>query len=270
MPTTPGGRGLGLIPDAPDDRDLLFAPPPVLEHLPAFVDLEPDAATPPVWDQGQLGSCTAHGTLACFLWASAKCGANDPMLSRLQLYYNTRVIECTVGEDSGAQIRDAVKATAAGIAPEELWPYDVARFTVEPPAEAVQAAADNIGIEYARVAQDADHIRACLAAGYPIDIGVSLFSSFEADQAISTGVVDVPGDGERQIGGHCMALWGYGTGADWKAHGQFPTAGDGTLYVKVRNSWGPGVYQRGYLLMPLDYLTDPQLGGDYWTIRRVS
>lgn len=259
------GFGLGLIPDAPDDRDRLYAAPPAPYQ---FVDLEPDPATPPIWNQGRLGSCTAHGTLACFLWASAKCGANDPMLSRLQLYYNARALMGTTDQDSGAQIRDAIKATTQGIAPETDWPYDITKFTEQPPAAAATDAADNIDLDYRRVDTSGDAIQACLSEGYPIDIGVGLYSSFESADAMSSGVVGMPGLGEGEIGGHCMAVWGIGTGADWIAHGQFSSADPDTLYGKIRNSWGTSVYQRGYLLLPMDYLTT--LGSDYWTIRRVS
>lgn len=268
--TTPNGFALGLIPDEHDPRDRLYAPPP--QHTPyRFVDLEPDSATPPVWDQKDIGSCTAHGTLACFLWASAKCGANDPMLSRLMLYWLSRELEGTVGEDSGAQIRDAIKASAAGICPEEMWPYDTSKFATEPPAECREAGQANQDLDYRRVQRDGDAIQACLSEGFPIDIGVNLFPSFEADDAIQSGVVPLP-DGESEpIGGHCMAVWGIGTGADWHAHDQFPTADDATLYAKVRNSWGL-IYQggvSGYCLMPVDYLTS-ELGSDYWVIKRVS
>lgn len=270
-PTTPGGRGLGLIPDAPDHRDRLYAVR--REATPyKFIDLESDPATPPVWDQGQLGSCTAHGTLACFLWASAKCGADDPMLSRLQLYYNTRALEGTTDEDSGGQIRDAIKATAQGIAPEADWPYDISKFTQAPPEQALKDAADNIGLDYQRVDATDDAIQACLAEGFPIDIGVTLYDSFESDEATHTGLVSMPAHGDQVIGGHCMAVWGIGLGEDWHAAGQFLDADLGAtkVYAKVRNSWGPDVYQRGYLLMPVEYLADPDLGQDYWTIRRVS
>lgn len=270
MPVTPGGRGLGLIPDQHDPRDRLYAATGPVPY--AFVDLELDPATPPVWDQGQLGSCTAHGTLACFLWASGKCGADDPMLSRLMLYWITRNMEGTADQDSGAQIRDAVKATTFGVAPEDLWPYDIEKFTVEPPREVREAGLANVGIDYQRVDGSTGSIQACLSDGFPIDIGVVLYPSFEADEALHTGSVPMPGDGEQSIGGHCMAVWGIGTGADWQSRGQFLDAqlSPTKTYVKVRNSWGSGVYQRGYLLMPLDYLTSPDLGSDYWTIRRVS
>jgi hypothetical protein len=57
--TTPRGRGLGWHPQLPDHRDLnyLDASPPGLA-TPANVDLR--HLCPPVYDQGQIGSCTAN------------------------------------------------------------------------------------------------------------------------------------------------------------------------------------------------------------------
>src|SRR5438445_8719879 len=47
----------GWIPDIPDQRDYLYAAPPAfLRALPARIDLRKQC--PPVYDQGQLGSCT--------------------------------------------------------------------------------------------------------------------------------------------------------------------------------------------------------------------
>ena len=49
----------GWIPDIPDQRDYLYAAPPAfLRALPPRVDLR--AQCPPVYDQGQLGSCTSN------------------------------------------------------------------------------------------------------------------------------------------------------------------------------------------------------------------
>src|SRR5215471_13338658 len=49
----------GWIPDIPDQRDFLYAAPPAfLRALPPKVDLRKKC--PPVYDQGQLGSCTAN------------------------------------------------------------------------------------------------------------------------------------------------------------------------------------------------------------------
>jgi hypothetical protein len=52
-------QGYGWVPDLPDGRDLLYgAPAKPLAKLPPRVDLRPKC--PPVYDQGQLGSCTAN------------------------------------------------------------------------------------------------------------------------------------------------------------------------------------------------------------------
>ena len=49
----------GWLPDLPDQRDHFYAAPVELAGvLPAKVDLRPQC--PPVYDQGQLGSCTAN------------------------------------------------------------------------------------------------------------------------------------------------------------------------------------------------------------------
>ena len=45
-------------------------------------------------------------------------------MSRLFVYYNERVIEHTVNQDSGAMIRDGIKTLAKqGDCTEKKWPY---------------------------------------------------------------------------------------------------------------------------------------------------
>ena len=52
-------QGYGWTADLPDGRDLLYAAPiEALERLPRRVDLRKQC--PPLYDQGQLGSCTAN------------------------------------------------------------------------------------------------------------------------------------------------------------------------------------------------------------------
>ena len=101
---------------------------------------------PPIWDQGPLGACTAHGILRAVLFALAKAGASAPMLSRLMLYYNERAKEGTTASDAGAIISDGVDSLVSqGACLESLWPYDVSQFTMQPSQEAVWAAFDQRG-----------------------------------------------------------------------------------------------------------------------------
>jgi hypothetical protein len=73
-------RRFGCIPDHPDFRDLMFAPPP--QPLPAKVDLS--GILPPVLDQGQIGSCTGHGSSEAVRAALIKagCRSTSPRSSR--------------------------------------------------------------------------------------------------------------------------------------------------------------------------------------------
>src|SRR6201994_3602517 len=114
----------GWVPDLPDQRDFLFAAPPAIQQkIPKSVDLSKKC--PPVYDQGQLGSCTANAIAAAIEFEQKK----RFVPSRLFIYYNERVIEGTVDSDSGAQIREGIKVVAnQGVPPESEWPYDVARF----------------------------------------------------------------------------------------------------------------------------------------------
>jgi C1A family cysteine protease len=100
----------GWVPDLPDARDYLSsAPQAVLSKLPSKVDLR--RRMPPVYDQEQLGSCTANAIAAAFEFDQTAQRQPDFMPSRL-FYYNERAIEGTVESDSGAMIRDGIKSVA--------------------------------------------------------------------------------------------------------------------------------------------------------------
>src|SRR5438105_14947461 len=89
----------GWIPDIPDQRDFLYAAPPAfLRALPPKVDLR--AKCPRVYDQGQLGSCTANAVGGAIEFDQMKEQLPQIFIpSRLFIYYNERVIEGTVDSD---------------------------------------------------------------------------------------------------------------------------------------------------------------------------
>jgi len=94
----------GWIPDLPDQRDFMYAAPlAALRALPPKKDLSGEC--PPVYDQGELGSCTANAIggahefeqmkqLAPQRTRSAAGNAKQAFTpSRLFIYYNERAIE---------------------------------------------------------------------------------------------------------------------------------------------------------------------------------
>src|SRR5215831_1141370 len=132
-------HGYGWRPSLPDQRDLVlrYSDAQRVATAPS-VDLRTTNYLPEVWDQGQLGSCVSHGVGAAYSFDLAKQGGPknyDP--SRLFIYYNGRVSEGTVNEDSGLTITDGAKALASsGAPPSTDWPYDISKYTVRPPQKA--------------------------------------------------------------------------------------------------------------------------------------
>lgn len=245
----------GWKPDLPDRRDFQYAAPaPVLNSLTSKVDLT--SQCPPVYDQGQLGSCTANSIGAAFEFELLKQKLTDFMPSRLFIYYNERAIENTINSDSGAQIRDGIKSIATqGVCPETSWPYNPSEFAVKPYQSCYTEALKNTATSYHRVARNLNQMKACLTDGYPFVIGFTVYSSFESQKVAQTGVLNMPAEDETVIGGHAVLIVGYD---------------DSSSRFIVRNSWGAGWGQKGYFTMPYDYLMDTNLSDDFWTIRMVK
>jgi C1A family cysteine protease len=248
--------GYGWVRDLPDARDFFYAAPlrQFPKGLPTSVDLRPQC--PPIYDQGQLGSCTANGIAAAVEFDQIKQKQPVFVPSRLFIYYNERAIEGTINQDSGAQIRDGIKSVATvGAPPESQWPYDISKFTKKPTASAYKAAKKDLVSSYSRVAQDLTQMQGCLADGFPFVFGVTVYNSFESPVVAKSGLVPMPTTAETAIGGHCMLAVGYDTA-------------DRTFLV--RNSWGTTWGLKGYCKMPFEYFISPQLASDFWTIRSVT
>lgn len=245
----------GWVRDLPDQRDLLYAAPPdISAALPPHVDLR--AQFPPPYDQGRLGSCTANAIAGALQFLEGKEGAVVPeMPSRLFIYYNERALEGTISSDSGAQIRDGIKTVVAdGFCSESEWPYDISTFAERPSPPCYQSARKERVSQYLRLPRATVPLLACLASGYPIVFGFSVYESFESATTASTGVANLPLPGESLLGGHAVLAVGYDL-----ASSRF----------MVRNSWGSAWGMAGYFTLPFDYLLQPGLAADYWTIRQV-
>ena len=166
----------GWIPDIPDQRDFLYAAPPAfLRALPPKVDLR--TKCPPVYDQGQLGSCTANTIAGAIEFDQMKEQLPQVFIpSRLFIYYNERVIEGTVGSDSGAMLRDGIKTVAKqGACPEPMWPYAIAKFKTKPSAACYTEAAKHTAVSYQRLVQSLTQMQGCLASGYPFVFGFTVY-----------------------------------------------------------------------------------------------
>jgi C1A family cysteine protease len=242
----------GWTPDLPDHRDVRYsAVYRIPKKLPAKADLRPFC--PPVEDQGQLGSCTAHALTGALEVLEKKDGLPVVQMSRLFVYYNERAIEHTVSRDSGAMVRDGIKSLVKqGACAEAKWPYVPGKFKARPPAACFKDGMDHQVTSYQRI-DTVDQMRACLAEGFPFVFGFTVYESFESQAAAKSGKVNMPAARERVMGGHAVLAVGYD---------------DKQKRFIVRNSWGPDWGMKGYFSMPYAYLGSRDLADDFWTIRR--
>lgn len=259
-------KGLGWVRAPKDERaqDLKLN-----RHKPAFkaavlpASYDPRDKWPTPYDQGDLGSCTGNGCAGVAQYALIKEGkqngknVNTPAEtpSRLFIYYNERVIEHSVNEDAGAQVKDGLKTLhATGVCFEDSWPYNVAKFKSKPPAKCYTVAAGNKVTQYAAVdGSDITELKTALANDTPVVFGFTVYESFENIGA--DGMMPMPAEGEQVMGGHCVVAIGYD---------------DAKQCVLVRNSWGPGWGLGGYFWMPYAFITDDSQASDFWVVEEIA
>lgn len=238
-------------PDKVDPRDYKYAV--TARTTPNYVDLR--AYCSPVEDQGNLGSCTGQA-IAGAIELLNKRNRKPTDVSRLFIYYYERLILGTVNYDSGAYIRDGIKATNKyGASLESYWPYTISKYRQEPITEAKNDALTRKVTRYESISNFNGCIDA-LSNGYPIIMGFYVYSSFMAAKVAKTGVMPYPNTKREQLlGGHAVLLVGY----------------DKTRKVFIaRNSWGTNWGDRGYFYMPFDVVTNTSMSSDYWIIKSVN
>lgn len=252
--------------DLPDQRDFLFAQRiEAPEELPRLVDLRLHCS--PVVNQGRIGSCTGNALAGALDFLEIR-GLSTPIktddtqvfnhnkfepYSRLFIYYNERLIEGRVDQDSGATLRDGIKSLLNfGGCRESLWKYTNSNVFKKPSTSSYKEASNHKISVYMRI-QSLQEMRQCLSAGFPFAFGMTVYESFESAEVARTGLVPLPAITERMLGGHAVLCVGYN---------------DIRGCLIIRNSWGTAWGQKGYFMLPYEYAENLKLVMDFWTIRR--
>ncbi len=237
--------------DKVDKRDYLYSP--TIAKISTYVDLRPYCSS--IEDQGRLGSCTGNA-IAGAIELLMKRNNNFTDISRLFIYYYERLLENTVNYDSGAYIRDGIKACYTyGAATENLWPYDISKFRNRPSIDAVNDASKRKVKLYERVT-DFNGVINAIDNGYPVTIGFDVYSSFDSPTVARTGIMPYPNiKKEKLLGGHAVLIVGYNKNND--------------TFI-VRNSWGKYWGDNGYFYMPFQVIKNNTMSGDFWVIKSIS
>jgi C1A family cysteine protease len=241
----------GWHPSLPDHRDRQYEPP-LMASLPASVDLRPQM--PPVYDQGNIGSCTAQALGALLQYDEIKQNkGNKNTPSRLFIYYNERVLQNTINSDSGASMRTGIQSIVQwGFCDESLWAYDTTRYKNKPPINAYGAALPERVSHYSRLNQNLIQLKTTLVQGNPFVFGFSVYDPFVSKTVALNGILPMPSG--RMLGGHAVLAVGYD---------------DSHQAFIIRNSWGATWGLSGYFYMPYSYITNPGLAADFWVVQLV-
>lgn len=252
----PNPRIYNWKPSPADERDLpstrhLYLPP---TSLPSEFELEKKI---PIYDQEDLGSCTANSGCVCYRLESAQLLGDfrfEP--SRLFLYYNTRLLEGTPEEDSGAYIRDVFKAlNKYGLAHETFFPYNTRDFAKKPTADALINGLKNVVVKYTAVQQNQTVIKQTLLSGAAISFGFNVYTSFEhGNWHTTSGMMPIPKNTELLLGGHAVTIIGWS---------------DSKQAFLIQNSWGTEWGLEGKFWMPYSFLLSKQCD-DFWCIDEIK
>jgi len=217
---------------------------PKAPKLPTSVDLRSEM--PPIYDQGNLGSCVANSTIAALSYMNRKVNKNSfYMGSRLYQYFCGRGVDAILDQDAseltsdvGLYVDTGVKSVQQyGILSESLYPYNINKYAYLPPSSVFVTAQQNKTITYVALAKNLTTIKTYLSNSYPIIIGLNVFASiFTPIQ----GRIPDPAPNNVPIGGHCILIVGYN---------------DTTSLFTIRNSWGSGWATGGYATISYAYIT---------------
>lgn len=246
----------GWLPDVPDQRDIPFSAVfrlPV--KVPAKIDLRENCSA--IEQQGNLGSCTAQALVGAleFLELQSEKSKKFFDLSRLFVYYNEREIMGTIMEDSGAMLRTGIKVLKnLGVCRETIWPYKIARFAEKPPDNCYREAENHQVTAYQRL-HTLVEMKACLAMGLPFVFGFAVYEHVMTESVRKSGIIRLPRQNERMIGGHAVMAVGYD---------------DKKQKITFRNSWGSEWGNAGYGSIPYGYLESRELSDDFWCIQATE
>jgi C1A family cysteine protease len=250
----------GWHPSLPDLRNEVSN----VDGLKILDEVDPRGGMPDPYDQGQLGSCTGNALAAAKEYNDILDGCHSGTPSRLFIYYGEREREGTIDTDSGAYGHDGFKVMRkTGVPQEDLWPYDISRFSDRPSEAAYEAAAverigryTHPGLGTAPVFAREHILKAVLSNRQTVAFGFSVYESFESEEVERTGRVPYPGAGEKLLGGHEVLLVGY--------------LRDELEFALCRNSWGTDWGIGGYFLMPWQMILDRRITDDFRTIWRPA
>ncbi len=258
--------GLGWQHDPPDNRDdsphskiiqEMLELAPTGDDFPEQVDLREFFLG--TQNQQSLHASCAHACTELFQYFERRCEGRLVPLSRLFLYKCARTLLKQHG-NAPVDLRTTLKALATfGCPPEDLWPYDVENFDLEPSPITYSFTRRFSSLRYVRLDRPNQTgrdslvtVKAFLAAGFPVAFGFMVPHSISRD-----GEIPYRPTFDSYQGGQAVLAVGYDD--NWLRSTR------GALLI--RNSWGSEWGEDGYAWLPYSFVEN-QLAVAFWTLIR--
>lgn len=215
------------------------------------------------WDtraeaQGAVGSCVGAAIVGAYesILKRTYSIKNTPEkfvdLSKLYAYYHARLLDGVENEDSGATIKNGLRAVQKfGICPESLWPYNEDLWAVQPNLECYVQGWPYKKIVYQTLYSIGDMLSVLNSENHVI-IGINVFDNFR-NLNFENATVTEPTDATGEYGGHAMKLSGY----------SIPNR-----YFLAKNSYSSSWGKNGFCYIPFDYMN--QWCFDRWTFTTIE
>jgi hypothetical protein len=200
---------------------------------------------PFIYDQEQFESCVSNATSLYLAYLN-----NTFTPSRLFIYYNGRAIENDVTQDHGLYIVTGCTSVKKNTPCDEaLWKYNNINLLSKPTDNCYTKPINLVNFKYFNVEQNIESIKKCIYEGFPIMIGITVFSNFY--NTGKNGVVSLPTSKDKNEGGHCVLIVGY----------------DDTKKVfTLANSWGVFWGDSGYFTLPYEFIMNTDYSYDFYSI----
>lgn len=227
---------LNAVPSKLDSRDFTYKY--TNKSIPNSISLKEYDSN--IENQGNIGSCVANAITSGYeVLVKILYPQNFVELSRLFVYYHSRLFSDNLEQDMGSYIRDGLKSiNNYGVCSEELWPYLTSNFSKQPIPQCYLDATKRKITSY-NILYTNDEIKEVLASKQPVVLGCEIFTDFK-NVSKENPYLPMPEMFTYSLGGHAVLLMGYD---------------DNTEYFLAKNSYGKNWGDDGYVYIPYDYVS---------------
>ena len=193
-------------------------------------------------NQLTLSSCVANASCdALEILQGLRDPLNVKQLSRLFIYWNSRLAHQATGLDEGTYIHFAMKSLETlGVCEESTWEYKTDKVFAQPNILAYKEANDNMISAFYQITsfdqQRLNEIELAIRANHPVVFGTQVDKNFAAN--ILAPVTNKPTS--NIAGGHAMIITGVRRSPN--------------LQFYIRNSWGPTWGNNGHAWLSDEYI----------------